>query len=169
MWEKKIPSLTEKTTSVLLYDELNWNTWFFLFNDHYNKCLINYKYYILYCNYKVCIHTACFCWSISLDKASFHFVCETFTWLYIFWALSPFFPRSQCTTVSYNERTRIFTHPRPSSSTWRQKQHSICLHHNSQVNKCIFLCLFVLVKLWSARGGGDKDALLLVKPVSGIL
>lgn len=44
--------------------------------------------------------------------------------------------------------------PRPSSSTWRQKQHSICLHHNSQVNKCIFLCMFVLVKLWSAWGGG---------------
>lgn len=127
---------------------------FFLFNDHYNKCLINYKYYILYCNYKVCIHTACFCWSISLDKASFHFICETFTWLYIFWGPPPhFFPRYQCTTVSYNERTRIFTHPRPSSSTWRQKQHSICLHHNSQVNKCIFLCMFVLVKLWSAWGG----------------
>lgn len=63
-----------------------------------------------------------------------------------------------------------YSHPRPSSSIWRQKQHSKCLHHNSQVNNCIFLCMFVLGKLWSARwvgvGGMDMDALLLVKPVS---
>lgn len=88
--------------------------------------------------------------------------------------LSPsplFFPRSQCTTVSYNERTRIFTPPPPAPLLRYEGKNSIAnvciIIQSKQLHLPVHVCTCkALKRAGGGVGGMDMDALLLVKPVS---